>query len=45
MHLNYNNVLFNLKQMIDIKVKKSVSENVYEPCMKAKQQRKSFKQF
>ena len=45
MHLDYNNVLFNLKQVIDMKVKESVSENVYESCMKAKQQRKFFKKF
>ena len=40
MHLNYNNVLFNSKQMINMKMKESISENVCESCMKAKQQRK-----
>ena len=45
MHLNYNNVLFNSKQIIDIKMKKSISKNACESCMKAKQQRKSFKKF
>ena len=37
MHLNYNNVLFNSKQIIDIKMKKLILKNVYESCMKAKQ--------
>ena len=45
MHLNYNNVLFNSKQIIDIKVRESVSENACESCMKVKQQRKFFKKF
>ena len=45
MHLNYNNVFFNSKQIIDIKVRESVSENACELCIKAKQQRKSFKKF
>ena len=45
MHLNYNNVLFNSKQMTDMKVRKSILKNVCESCMKAKQQRKSSKKF
>ena len=45
MHLNYNNVLFNSKQVTDMKVKESVSENACEPCMKAKQQREFSKKF
>ena len=42
-HLGYNNVLLNSKQVIDMEVRGPVPENACESCMKAKQQRESFR--